>query len=113
MTLPYLDVQVRDCGPDAPSRSIPAGNAQRLENMSSFQSMLRPVATIWPSPTKRVRVQASAKPVKVGISIAAERASAADRERRFFMENSSHEFGGARGRRGSELDRAAEDGPLD
>ena len=50
MTLPYLDVQVREFGPPDPSRAMPRGKIQRLVMISSFQSIDRAVITApsWP-----------------------------------------------------------------
>src|SRR5271156_5956779 len=65
-----------DLAPAAPSRFMPAGNTHRLEDMSSSQSMLRPVMTVLSVPTKRVRVQAVAVSATGAAIITAERAKA-------------------------------------
>ena len=46
MTLPYLEVQVRDFGPAAPSRYMPRAKAHKLEPKSVAQSMLRTVMMV-------------------------------------------------------------------
>jgi hypothetical protein len=49
--LPYLDTHDTELGPAAPSRLMPRGNDQRLEDMSSSQSIERPVITMPSVPT--------------------------------------------------------------
>lgn len=47
-------------GPRQSVAQLPLGKTHKLDIKSSFQSILRPVATIFPSPTYRTLVQAAA-----------------------------------------------------
>src|SRR6476619_83575 len=63
--LPYFDVQPTVLVPDAPSRAIPRGNTHMFDDMSSPQSMDRPVITKPSSPTYIARVHMSASASRI------------------------------------------------